>query len=318
MSAQLSYKTLRAENSAEFVINKSRFIGYGCPCETEEEALAFLARIRQKHKDATHNCYAYIIGLNSGIMRYSDDGEPGGTAGMPIIEVMKARGVVNCAVVVTRYFGGILLGAGGLVRAYAQGSKAALDAAGVRGYRKHACDSIGMVRYPERHMGAVRTGAWLYGVCPYHYEHPERCRPVVTLKARVAQLRTLPAGECVGYDDSHPLSHDARIATLSAGYVDGFPRFNGKGEVCIHGRRAPVLGLVCMDQMMVDVTDIPEVREDDEAILWGGTVSDTAETIARKTDTIPYEVLCGVSRRVPRVYRDHGQIVAVEDWILEA
>ena len=131
MSAQLSYKTLRAENSAEFVINKSRFIGYGCPCETEEEALAFLARIRQKHKDATHNCYAYIIGLNSGIMRYNDDGEPGGTAGMPIIEVMKARGVVNCAVVVTRYFGGILLGAGGLVRAYAQGSKAALDAAGI-------------------------------------------------------------------------------------------------------------------------------------------------------------------------------------------
>ena len=88
MSAQLSYKTLRAENSAEFVINKSRFIGYGCPCETEEEALAFLARIRQKHKDATHNCYAYIIGLNSGIMRYSDDGEPGGTAGMPIIEIL--------------------------------------------------------------------------------------------------------------------------------------------------------------------------------------------------------------------------------------
>ena len=117
MPAQLSYKTLREENSAEFIINKSRFIGYGCPCETEEEALAFLARIRQKLKEATNNCYAYIIGLNYGIM--------------PIIEVMKARGVVNCAVVVTRYFGGILLGAGGLVRAYAQGSKTALDAAGV-------------------------------------------------------------------------------------------------------------------------------------------------------------------------------------------
>ena len=129
MSAQLSYKTLRAENSAEFVINKSRFIGYGCPCETEEEALAFLARIRQKHKDATHNCYAYIIGLNSGIMRYSDDGEPGGTAGMPIIEVMKARGVVNCAVVVTRYFGGILLGTGGLVRAYTAAASGALQSA---------------------------------------------------------------------------------------------------------------------------------------------------------------------------------------------
>ena len=125
------YKTLLKAASDEFIVNKSRFIGYGCPCETEEEALAFLNRIRTKHKDATHNCYAYIIGLNAGIMRYSDDGEPGGTAGMPIIEVMKARGVVNCAVVVTRYFGGILLGAGGLVRAYAQGSKTALDAAGV-------------------------------------------------------------------------------------------------------------------------------------------------------------------------------------------
>lgn len=126
-----SYKTLRAPGQDEFIINKSRFIGYGAPCQTEEEALAFIADIRLRHKDATHNCYAYIIGQNSGIMRYSDDGEPGGTAGMPIIEVIKARGVVNCAVVVTRYFGGVLLGAGGLVRAYAQGSKTALDAAGV-------------------------------------------------------------------------------------------------------------------------------------------------------------------------------------------
>ena len=86
----------------------------------------------------------------------------------------------------------------------------------------------------------------------------------------------------------------------------------------IHGRACPVLGRVCMDQMMVDVTDIPDIHEGDEAILWGGAVSDDAESIARKTDTISYEVLCGVSRRVPRVYRDHGRTVAVEDWILEA
>jgi len=131
MSAQLSYKTLRAENSAEFVINKSRFIGYGCPCETEEEALAFLARIRQKHKDATHNCYAYIIGLNSGIMRYSDDGEPQGTAGQPILNVLEREGVQDVLCVVTRYFGGILLGAGGLCRAYTKAAKDALDDAGI-------------------------------------------------------------------------------------------------------------------------------------------------------------------------------------------
>ena len=126
-----AYKTLRRSSSDEFIVNKSRFIGYAAPCETEEEALAFLNEIRQKHKDATHNCYAYVIGKNAGVMRYSDDGEPGGTAGMPIIEVIKAQGVVNCCVVVTRYFGGVLLGAGGLVRAYTQGCVVALKAAQV-------------------------------------------------------------------------------------------------------------------------------------------------------------------------------------------
>ena len=88
------YKTLLRDAQEEFVVNKSRFIGHGRPCGTEEEALAFLSEKRAKYKDATHNCYAYIIGPNMGVMRYSDDGEPGGTAGMPIIEVMKARGIV--------------------------------------------------------------------------------------------------------------------------------------------------------------------------------------------------------------------------------
>ena len=125
------YKTLRRAASDEFIIHKSRFIGYAAPVSTEEEALAFLQEIRTKHKDANHNCYAYVIGQNAGIMRYSDDGEPGGTAGMPIMEVIKAQGVVNCCVVVTRYFGGILLGAGGLVRAYTQGCVVGLKAAQV-------------------------------------------------------------------------------------------------------------------------------------------------------------------------------------------
>lgn len=125
------YRTLMKRAEDEFIVNKSRFIGHACPCETEEAALGFLAEMREKYKDASHNCYAYIIGANMGIMRYSDDGEPGGTAGMPIIEVLKARGVTNCCCVVTRYFGGILLGAGGLVRAYTKGAVVALDACGV-------------------------------------------------------------------------------------------------------------------------------------------------------------------------------------------
>ncbi len=141
------YKTLRREADDEVIINKSRFIGYACPCETEADALSFLQKIRTKHKDASHNCYAYVIGRNAGIMRYSDDGEPGGTAGLPMMEVLKAQGVVNCCVVVTRYFGGVLLGAGGLVRAYTQGAVIALKAAQVvtmEPSQKHICE----VAYP--------------------------------------------------------------------------------------------------------------------------------------------------------------------------
>ena len=129
--ADAPYKTLKQRADDQFIVNKSRFIGYAAPCQSEEEALAFLKQIREKHKDATHNCYAYIIGRNMGIMRYNDDGEPGGTAGMPIIETLKKVGVTDCCVVVTRYFGGILLGAGGLVRAYRKGCVVALNAAQV-------------------------------------------------------------------------------------------------------------------------------------------------------------------------------------------
>ncbi len=126
-----SYITVRAESTDEIVIQKSRFIGYAAPCETEEEALAFLRRIRERHRDARHHCYAYVIGLNAGVMRYSDDGEPGGTAGLPMMDVLKSEKAVNCCVVVVRYFGGVLLGTGGLVRAYTQGCKIALQAAGI-------------------------------------------------------------------------------------------------------------------------------------------------------------------------------------------
>ena len=126
-----SYITVRSEASDEILIQKSRFIGYASPCVTEEAAIAFIRKLREKHRDARHCCYAYIIGTNAGIMRYSDDGEPGGTAGMPMMDMLKNENAVNCCVVVVRYFGGILLGTGGLVRAYTQGCKIALQAAGL-------------------------------------------------------------------------------------------------------------------------------------------------------------------------------------------
>ncbi len=121
------YVTIAQRAEDDFFERKSQFIGYIAPVSTEEEALAFLAEIRAKHRDARHNCFAYI--LQNGVKRASDDGEPQGTAGVPIMEVVEREGLTDVIVVVTRYFGGILLGAGGLVRAYAHAAKLAVDAA---------------------------------------------------------------------------------------------------------------------------------------------------------------------------------------------
>lgn len=123
------YKTVSKEGAAEFIIRKSRFIGHACPVSSEEEAAAFIARIKKEHSSATHNCSAYIIGERDECQKQSDDGEPSGTAGKPILEVIKHQGLKNVAIVVTRYFGGIMLGAGGLIRAYTDGAVVGIEAA---------------------------------------------------------------------------------------------------------------------------------------------------------------------------------------------
>lgn len=128
------YKTAAKSASASFIERKSEFIGHITPCTTEEEALSFIGEIRKQHRKATHNCYAYILRDNN-ISRHSDDGEPGGTAGAPMLEVLNKEGLTDVCCVVTRYFGGILLGAGGLVRAYSNGVKIAVDAAGIKELR---------------------------------------------------------------------------------------------------------------------------------------------------------------------------------------
>ncbi|UOF91520.1 YigZ family protein [Fodinisporobacter ferrooxydans] len=125
----LSYRTIRGYGEETILIKKSRFIGYAQPVSSDAEAMAFVETIRKKHWDATHNCYAYCIGSQDEMQKSNDDGEPGGTAGKPILEVIKKEEVKNAVVVVTRYFGGILLGAGGLIRAYSQSAAAALHAA---------------------------------------------------------------------------------------------------------------------------------------------------------------------------------------------
>ncbi|MEF2967051.1 YigZ family protein [Paenibacillus sp. M1] len=122
------YKTVRGAGEKEIVIKKSRFIGHVKPVESEEEAVGFIEEIKKRHWNATHNCSAYMIGERDEIQKQSDDGEPSGTAGKPILEVIRNQGLKNVAIVVTRYFGGIMLGAGGLIRAYTDGAVAAIEA----------------------------------------------------------------------------------------------------------------------------------------------------------------------------------------------
>ncbi len=127
----MGYKTIGGSAEARFIEKKSEFIGSIRHTETEAEAFAFLAEIRAMHRKATHHCYAYLLRENN-ISRHSDDGEPSGTAGAPIYEVLRREGLTDVTCVVTRYFGGILLGTGGLTRAYTQGAKLAADAAELR------------------------------------------------------------------------------------------------------------------------------------------------------------------------------------------
>lgn len=127
------YKSVKQCSEAEYTVNRSRFIGRCFRVESEEAALCLLGDIRKKHWDATHNCFAYRIGDNAAA-RFSDDGEPGGTAGKPIMDVLTGRGLTNVLCVVTRYFGGILLGAGGLVRAYSKSAADAVTKAGMVSY----------------------------------------------------------------------------------------------------------------------------------------------------------------------------------------
>ena len=164
----------------EFYEKKSHFIGRLWPVQTEEEALEKIQQMKKQHYDATHNCWAYII--RDGAVRFSDDGEPGGTAGMPMLQVLQREGLYNCVCVVTRYFGGILLGAGGLVRAYTKGAKIAVDAAG---------------------KSMKRVWTVLYVPCPYTYY--ERVKLLV--------------GECEGIIRSTEFGAEVELELLFAEHV---------------------------------------------------------------------------------------------------
>lgn len=167
-------------------------------------------------------------------------------------------------------------------------------------------NSAGAVEVPETRLNLVRPGIMLYGSYPSpRLKEIIRLKPVMEVKTRILKVKRLPEGSPVSYGRTFVTKRDSLIAVLPIGYGDGLTRrLSGAGEVLIRGRRAPIVGVVCMDFTMVDVTDIEGVEAGDEAIVLGvqGDETITAEDIAEMTDTIPYEIFCNISPRVPRVY----------------
>jgi alanine racemase len=169
----------------------------------------------------------------------------------------------------------------------------------------HAANSAATLSLPEAHFDMVRPGIAIYGLAPSsEVRLPEGFRPVLSFKTQVAQVKLIPAGECISYGCTYVTERPTLVAVLPVGYADGFRRApKNWGTVLIHGQEAPIIGRVCMDQCMIDVTHIPHTRMGDEVVLIGrqGAASLTAEQVAERLGTINYEVVAEILARVPRV-----------------
>lgn len=171
----------------------------------------------------------------------------------------------------------------------------------------HAANSGAAVRYPHSHYSLIRPGIMLYGyhTLPASIPAPD-LKPVLSLRSCIAQMRTIQTGGTISYNATFVAKRPTRVAVLPIGYADGFNRrLSNRGEVLVHGRRARIIGLVCMDMVMIDVTEIPEAAVRDEVVLIGRQGADqiTAADLAEWTGTIAYETLCAIGPRVPRVYQ---------------
>lgn len=170
----------------------------------------------------------------------------------------------------------------------------------------HVANSAAIMRYPQSHFSLVRPGIMLYGYHTLPDSVPcPRLKPVLSLHTRVMQLRAIKPGETVSYNRTFIAKRPSTIAVLPIGYADGYSRqLSNKGFVLVEGKRAPIVGLICMDMTMVDVTDVPSVRVGDSVMLIGrqGQEAIWADEVARWTGTIPYETLCAIGSRIPRVY----------------
>lgn len=186
---------------------------------------------------------------------------------------------------------------------------------------RHCANSGATLDYPMSHMDMIRAGIILYGISPSDdVMHPEELKPVLSLRAVISHIKEIEPGSDISYGRTYTADKKMRVATIPIGYADGYSRqLSGKGSVLVHGVRCPILGRICMDQCMIDVSSVPEAMVGDTVTLIGEDGRDAilAEELAALMDTIPYEVICGLSKRVTRVYLKNGREDSVFDCILD-
>jgi len=186
---------------------------------------------------------------------------------------------------------------------------------------KHVSNSAAIIDFPEYNLDMVRPGIILYGYYPSNDVNKDRIKlkPAMTLKAKVSNVKTVSKGTGISYGQIFVTERESKIATIPIGYADGFTRMlSSKAEAFIKGKRVPVVGRICMDQCMLDVTDVEDVKIGDEVVLLGYEEGyPDADEIGEKLNTISYEILCMVGRRIPRVYIKNDEIVYVKDYLLD-
>ncbi len=197
----------------------------------------------------------------------------------------------------------------------------ALEQRGIRPRLRHAANSAATIGFEISRLDMVRLGIVLYGDYPSSIFSAEQVdlNPVMTLKCLITHIHTIEPGETVSYGRTFTAQRTTQVATLPVGYADGYLRsLSNKAEVLVHGHRAPVIGTICMDQMMIDITDIDDVSIGDEVVLIGSQGDDriTTAELASHASTIPYELLCALADRVPRVYLRDGQIAKIVNYLL--
>lgn len=184
---------------------------------------------------------------------------------------------------------------------------------------KHCSNSAAILEMPQANMDMVRAGITTYGLYPSEEVSKDivPLRAAMSLYSHIVYCKTIHAGQSVSYGGLFTAQKDTRVATIPVGYGDGYPRsLSGKGYVLIRGKKAPILGRVCMDQFMVDISEIPGVMEGDKVTLLGGDGTEriTAEELGELSGRFNYEFVCDLGKRIPRVYRQHGEITEVRDY----